>query len=230
MVAELPFTSCDDKINPVSGLPVILNVVGKRCVVIGGGKVACRRVEALRQAGANVVVIAPKIDPQLLEDDIVTEHRQYRQGDLNGARLVVVATNIANLNDLVAKDAQEVGALVNRADDPPAGDVSITAHAHHGPVTIAVDTGGISPTAAAAIRRQLSDSLDPDWLSLLEIVSPYRAAIQEQASEPTHRQDQLRKLSGFEALATLKERGPKALHKLCQQITSEPTPTVAKKD
>lgn len=229
-MTDLPLTACNDKINPVSGLPVILNVEGQRCVVIGGGRVACRRAKALRHAGANVVVIAPKIAPQILEGDIVTEHRPYRQGDLNGARLVVVATNIAHLNDLVAKDAQKAGALVNRTDDPPAGDISIPAHAHHGPITIAVDTGGISPTVAAAIRRQLSDSLDPDWLCLLEIVSPYRAAIQEQSSEPTRRQDQLRQLSSFEALATLKERGPEALHKLCQQITSKPTSTVAKKD
>ena len=116
----------------------------------------------------------PEVSPELTGMKIEIERRPYRRGDLDGAILVIVAPDDPPVNAAAPRDARECHALANRADGPDAGDLTIPAHAHHGPVTIAVSTDGISATAGAAIRRELSAALDPDWLRLLEMIAPFR--------------------------------------------------------
>ncbi len=205
----------------MNGLPVVLNVQGRRCVIVGGGPVAVRRAAALKEAGAHVTVIAATLDPDLAKLVTKAEERPYRRGDLNGALLVVIATDDPAVNDAVTRDARDAGVLVNRADDASVGDLAIPAHAHHGPITLAVHTGGASPTAAAAIRRELSEALDPDWVTLLQIAAPYRTAIQQQQANQRQRQNRLRQLTGPDALATLKQQGPEALRQYCEQVTAD---------
>ncbi len=72
--------------------PVILQVAGRRCLVVGGGRVALRKVAGLVGAGAVVTVIAPSVDPQIDELDVAIERRPYRTGDVEGFRLVITAT------------------------------------------------------------------------------------------------------------------------------------------
>lgn len=203
-------------------LPVMLKVEGTRCVIVGGGAVARRRAEALLAAGAEVVVIAPHPDAALAAMGLTLLERPYQAGDLAGARLVVIATDDEAVNAVAAREAAERGVLVNRADAPDAGDFTVPAHAHHGPLTLAVHTGGVSASAAAAIRRQLSEALDPDWPRLLELVAPYRPAIQARMTDPAERQDRLRKLTDARAMNILKAQGPDALRRHCESLASAP--------
>lgn len=208
----------------MADLPVMLKVRGTRCVIVGGGAVARRRAAALLEAGASVTVIAPDIDDELAAmamRGVRIERRGYAPGDLEGARLVVVATDDAALNERVAADARlpgAGGALVNRADDPDAGDVTIPAHARHGPITLAVHTSGISAAAAATIRRELSQSLDADWPRLLETVAPYRRRLQEAVEDPADRKARLVRLTDAEAMRILKAQGIEALQRHCRTI------------
>ena len=198
-----------------------LNVHGWRCVVVGGGSVAARRARILSQAGAKVTVIAPSMDQQLSQMTLIAHARAYETGDLRDARLVVIATDDPALNDRIARDARDVGALVNRADKPEAGDVNFCAQGCTGPVHIGVHTGGISAAAAAAIRDELLDKLDPDWLRLLDTVAPFRDTIQNQwPNDGDHRRALLRKLTDTRALAILKQGGPAALAEHCRRIAS----------
>lgn len=201
--------------------PVMLNVRGKRCVIVGGGAVARRRAASLVQAEAEVVVIAPQIDKDLLALATESLPRAYQAGDLEGAFLAIIATNNPQVNEAVGREAAHRQILCNRADDAGGGDFSVPAHAHHGPVTLAAHTSGISPAAAAAIRRALSEGLDPDWPRLLEIVGPYRAKIQSTVANPARRKAALVQLTDSEAMALLKAEGEQALGRHCQALLSE---------
>ena len=194
----------------------MLHVHGKRCVVVGGGQAALRRARSLLDVGADVILIAPEVAEQ--PEGVTIEQRPYRNGDLDGAWLVIVATDDTGINETIARDATAAGVLVNRADDPDSGDFTVPAHAHHGPVTIAVHTGGISAAAAGTIRRQLSEALDPDWPILLDMVAPYRTLIQQRIADPADRRDRLRKLTDEAAMNMLKTRGVEALRDRCEEI------------
>jgi precorrin-2 dehydrogenase/sirohydrochlorin ferrochelatase len=203
------------------GLPVVLNVFDRRCVVVGGAAVARRRAASLLEAGARVTVIAPRFDPDIAAMPVETVARPYRSGDLQGAMLVVIATDDAAVNDQVAAEARRLGVLINRTDDPDRSDLSVMAHTHHGPVTVAVHTGGVSAAAAAAIRRQLSDALDPDWPAMLRVLEPWRDRLQRAVAESSRRQGYLSKLGGPEAMRAYKSGGKEALERHCESLVEQ---------
>lgn len=204
------------------GLPVIWKLEGRRCVIVGGGEVAARRARSLVDAGAQVTVIAPQIEEGVRKLAIACNERAYEPGDLGDAALVVVATDDAAVNEAIAADARALGILVNRADDPGAGDIAIPAHAQHGAVTVAVHTDGISASAAATIRRQLSAALDPDWPRLLTVAGPFRAVVQQHYPDATHRRERLRQLTDDTAMTILKREGEAALHKHLRRVSQAP--------
>lgn len=195
-------------------------------MIVGGGQVALRRAQALIDAGAHVTVIAPEPDAKLALLAVELHSRPYRQGDLDGASLVVIASDDPQVNQSAARDAHKAGALVNRADDPPAGDFTVPAHAHHGLVTLAVHTGGVSAGAAAAIRRELSEALDHDWPRLIKAAGGFRSIIQKRYTNPDQRRSRLLQLTDAHAMAILKEKGEPALLDFFRGLV-EPTPDAA---
>jgi precorrin-2 dehydrogenase/sirohydrochlorin ferrochelatase len=192
--------------------PIMLQVEGRRCVIVGGGSVALRRARSLLACGAGVVVVAPQVDPTLATLAIEHVNRPYAEGDLAGALLTVIATDDPAVNQAAAAEAQARGVLINRTDAPDQGDFVVPAHERHGPVTLAVDTDGISAAAAATIRRELSAKLDPDWPRLLELASAYRQQLQRDCADGEHRRERLRRLTDERAMNILKDQGEPALH------------------
>jgi len=201
-------------------LPIMLRVAGRLCVVIGGGEVAARRVGSLLDAGATVRVIAPQIAAEIDATKADVQRRPYRRGDLAGALLAVIATDDPATNAAAAEEAASLNILVNRADDAALGDAAIPAHAHHGPVTLAVHTGGVSARAAAAIRRELSAALDPAWPQLLELAAPFRTIIQQRFADDATRRERLAQLAGADAQQILKHHGPAALTSFYQSLVA----------
>ncbi|MEM9418881.1 MAG: bifunctional precorrin-2 dehydrogenase/sirohydrochlorin ferrochelatase [Planctomycetota bacterium] len=199
-------------------LPVMLRVQGQRCVVVGGGAVAARRAASLVAYGAEVVVVAPAMDPKLDELLIERAERGYEAGDLDGAFLVVIATDNAEVNQQVADDAAEAGVLINRTDDAGAGDLTVMAHERQGPLTVAVDTGNTSAAATKAIRAELLEALDDDWITLLTEARPWRARIQASVPEDAERAQRLRRLADDTAMQTLKQQGVSALRARLQAV------------
>ncbi len=199
----------------------MLRVRGQKAVIVGGGSVAKRRAAALLEAGADVTVIAPRIDPLLEAMTIKIERRGYRHGDLAGAMLVVVATDDMDVNLAVAREATERHVLVNRTDDPDSGDIQVPAHKRIGPITVAVHSGGASAKAAAMIRDELIAALDPQWPTLLQTVEPYRAQAQREITDASHRQTTLKRLADDQAMASLKGGGVEALKQYCQNVIRE---------
>jgi len=195
----------------------MLKVSGRRCVIVGGGSVAVRRARALVEAGAGVTVIAPQLEAGLAELPVERHARRYAGGDLAGAWLVVIATDDPATNEAAASEARQRGVLINRTDAPDEGDVTIPAHARHGPITLAVDTSGISASAAAAIRRELSAALPEHWPTLLETVAPFRERIREQYAGEA-RTALLRRLTDEQSVNILKTHGRDALAARCRRL------------
>lgn len=195
-----------------SGIPVVLSVQGKRCVVVGAGGVGSRRARALAEAGAQVTVVALQVHPSVRMAGMQVLERAFVPSDLDGVVLVVAATDIPEINDTVGDAAAERGVLVNRADDPSASDVLFMSSHRDGPLTLAVHTGGASANAAGRIRDLLADQLDPDWARLLALALPIRREIQRRVMDPVKRAALLRRLSDDNAMNTLKSGGESALN------------------
>lgn len=144
--------------------PVALSVRGRRVVVVGGGAVAERKVRGLLGADAAVVVISPSLTPPLaaLADAgaIGWEPRRYAAGDLAGAFLAFAATDDDAVNAAVAADAGTAGILVNDASDAGRGDFATPAVHRSGPLTVTVDSGGLSPSFTKRIRDELALQFD----------------------------------------------------------------------
>ncbi|MEM9415271.1 MAG: NAD(P)-dependent oxidoreductase [Planctomycetota bacterium] len=197
------------------GIPVMLNVMGWRVLIVGGGAVAARRAAALVDAGAEVTVVAPEVDVSVesLGVDIRRERFDPDHLALGSFALVVVATNDPETNERVSFTLDHLpdAPLCNRADDGDAGDVSFMASHIDGPLTLAVHTGGASASAAATIRDSLAEQLDPAWPGVLSVARETRQAIQQQFVDPAKRQAMLRRLTDDAALAAYRAGGAEAL-------------------
>lgn len=196
----------------------MLRLRGRRCVVVGGGTVGLQRAQTLCEAGAEVVVVAPQIEPPLEALPIDLRKRAFEPADLEGAFLAVVATGDQTLNRTIAEQAAAAGVLVSVADAPDASDLHFMAQARQGPVTLAVHTGGVSAAAAAAIRDQLSNALDSDWPRLLAIAAPCRGRLQDAIRDPAARRAALRRLTDPAAMAILKRSGDDALRRHLDEV------------
>src|SRR6266516_33655 len=138
--------------------PLMLDLTGRRVVVVGGGRVALRRAHALLAAGALVHVIAPQVDPALAGLAVTVSRREYRDGDLAGAWLAHAATGDAAVNARVAADAQRLRIWCVRADDAAASAAWTPAVARDGEITVAVTAGG-DPERAKRLRTAIAFAL-----------------------------------------------------------------------
>jgi precorrin-2 dehydrogenase/sirohydrochlorin ferrochelatase len=165
---------------PVDGplYPVNLSVQGRNCLVVGGGRVAAGKVRNLVACGAMVHVIAPEVDPAIVQEPgVAIERRVYERGDVTGHRLVITATPDPAVNRVVHDDAEAAGIWVNSADDPANCTFTLPAVARRGPVTVAVSTGGHSPALATWLRRRFEAELGPEYEVLANLLASERAAI-----------------------------------------------------
>jgi len=156
------------------GYPVLLQLAGRRCVVIGAGAVGRRKTSGLLAAGAQVVVVAAQIDQPPLPVAVEVHCRLFRNEDLDGAFLVFAATGCAQTNRAVAEAARQRGLLVNIADDPVGSDFFLPAVLRQGRMSIAVSTDGASPAAARLLRDELAGHLNPAWAFFVELSGALR--------------------------------------------------------
>lgn len=163
--------------------PVSLNIQGKRCVVIGGGKVALRKVKMLLDCRANVSVISPKPHPDIAklskERAIHLIQREYDPRDLKGAVIAIACTDVKEVNRKVADEAKKAGVLVNVADDLEPSDFIIPSFFRRGNLTVSVSTSGVSPALARKIRMKLEKSFGEEYASLLSLIGEVRSILKE---------------------------------------------------
>jgi len=161
--------------------PVFLKLKGRSCIVIGGGKVAERKVRSLLKAGANIKVISPEFTGGLikLSKSISTKSnscrrlqlikRPFRMEDLKDAFLVIAATSSRELHKKIATSYEK--GLLNVVDEPELCTFIVPSVVKRGPLIIAISTSGASPAMAKAIRKEIERLYGKtfgDYLKILE--------------------------------------------------------------
>ncbi len=147
--------------------PLFMDLAGRRCVVVGGGKVAERKARKLLEAGAEVVVISPEITPEIEAMPVEIFRGGYAAGDLAEAFLAFAATDVREVNAAVVREARERGVPLNVADEPSAGDFALPSTLRRGGLQVAVSTGGASPALARSIRQELEARFVPEWAEVV---------------------------------------------------------------
>lgn len=163
--------------------PIFLNLQGKKCVVVGGGRVALRKVTALLDCGADITVISPKphaeISKLFKNKAIQLVRRNYEPGDLRGAALSIAATHVKEINRKVAEASKKNGTLVNVVDDSEPSDFIIPSSFRRGDLSVAVSTSGMSPALAKKIRAKLEKSIGIEYAYLLSLIAEIRTEIKK---------------------------------------------------
>jgi siroheme synthase-like protein len=140
---------------------VCLDLRGKPCLVVGGGRVATEKVKGLLDCGADVGVVAPDVDEELAALPVRAARRPFRRSDVVRRFLVIAATNDRLVNAAVSEAAAEQGIPCNVADDPDLCSFILPAVVRRHPIQVAVSTGGASPALAQRIRDDIEDLLSP---------------------------------------------------------------------
>ena len=158
------------------GYPVMLELAGRRCAVIGAQAIREGKVEGLLAAGADDVLVVDEAVGDRFDDveGVHVERRAWRRSDLDGAFLVIASSDDAATRAAIAKEARARGALVNVVDDIPSCDWAAPAIVRRGDLVLAIGTGGASPAAARLIRERLEAEFGEDWAEILRIVGRVR--------------------------------------------------------
>lgn len=162
-------------------LPLFHNLQARTVLLVGGGEVALRKARLLADAGARLRVVAPQVEPELTE--LIASHhgewraRGFRPEDLQGASLVIAATDDRPLNAEVSAQAQALGVPVNVVDDPALCSVIFPAIVDRSPLIVAVSSGGQAPVLARLLRARLETLLPSAYGQLAALASRFRDRI-----------------------------------------------------
>ena len=171
---------CTDDSSERRYYPVLLDLDGRRCVVVGGGDVAERKVKALLDCGAQVVVIAPEVTPAIGElarqGAVALLSKTYTPGDLCGA-WVVIAAGPPDTNAAVSEEARRERILVNVVDNPDRCDFIVPAVARRGPLLIAISSQGASPALARRLRELVEAQIGPEYGELADLLGRLRPEV-----------------------------------------------------
>jgi len=163
--------------------PVFLKLSGRRCVVVGGGQVALRKVQTLLKCGARVEVVSPDVCAGLEELNsrrkISIIRRGYKHGDIGRAFLAIAATGDTDINTEVEQEAEQRGVPVNIVDNRELSSFIVPSFLRRGDITIAVSTAGRSPALARRIRTRLEKDIGIEYAALAEIVDEVRSEIKK---------------------------------------------------
>ena len=179
--------------------PLFLDLTGKVCVVVGGGRVADRKVRALLTCGARVRVVSLRVCKSIRKlseaKRIELLERAYETADLRDATLVFAATNDVLTNGRVSQDARERGIPVNVADSPDLCDFIVPAVIRREPIVIAISTSGTLPMLARRLREEIGRQLSKDHARYTMKVGRLRKLLMERVGDRKKREKILKKIN-----------------------------------
>ncbi|HIU63447.1 MAG TPA: bifunctional precorrin-2 dehydrogenase/sirohydrochlorin ferrochelatase [Candidatus Avacidaminococcus intestinavium] len=170
--------------------PINLVIKNKRCVVVGGGRVALRKVQSLLEAEALVTVISPMLLPQFakIKSKITYLEKKYTQGDLEDCFIVICATNNQQVNAAAAEEARASGALVDLTDNAAEGDFTVPAKVRRGPLTLTISTDGLSPALTVLIKKELEKKYNENYTEFLLLLGELRGKLKQEVACSKHRE------------------------------------------
>ncbi|WP_165972107.1 precorrin-2 dehydrogenase/sirohydrochlorin ferrochelatase family protein [Paenibacillus piri] len=213
--------------------PLMLDMKGKNCVIVGGGTVAQRKAEALLEAGAEVTLISPSFTAQLEQRALSGEmpprliRERYRPGmpELGEAFLVFAATDVTEINSAVRLEAESLGKLVTVANDAAGSGFIVPAVVRRGKLVIAVSTEGASPGTARKVKRELEQMFGDEYETYLELLQQLRVLVQSIVGDTAERQAIFRAILDLELLAWIRSGrfDEQAGRELALRIAADPT-------
>lgn len=187
-------------------LPVALNVAGRRCAIFGGGSVAFRKAESLIECGAHVIAIAPQFGAEWSAIAVERIERVYQPGDCASAALVFACTNDPAINRQIAEEAREAQIWCNLADDAATSNFHSMALLRRGEITIGIATGGGSPALSRHLKSKVSETIGPEYDSLLQLLSARRENLSQTLTSQSERAEFWRAILLGPVLELLRER------------------------
>jgi precorrin-2 dehydrogenase/sirohydrochlorin ferrochelatase len=161
--------------------PIHVNIEGRKCLVVGGGKTAERKVKTLLRYGSKVVVVSPKatkrIEGLLKKKKILWHERTYRVADLKGAFLVFCATSSEKLNREISRDARKRKIMVNVVDAPKDCDFISPSLIERGHLKVSISTDGLAPLLSRRLREELEGKLGKEYKQYTTLITKVRSAI-----------------------------------------------------
>jgi precorrin-2 dehydrogenase/sirohydrochlorin ferrochelatase len=189
--------------------PVYLDLSRKKCLVVGGGKVAERKVKSLLKCGAKVFVVSPVLTGWLEQSvsagKVTAIRRNYTTTDLEDAFLVIGATDNHEINNKVAEECSERNILVNIVDQTAKCNFIVPAVIRQGALSISVSTGGNSPMLARRIREELEQSFGPEYQEFLDLLGNIREQVIKTIPEEDKRRDIFYKLVYSDIIELLRD-------------------------
>ena len=189
--------------------PINLNLKDKKCLVVGGGSVAERKVSGLLVAGGEVTVISPEITENLKilanEKKIIWIQDAYKSGMANGYFLLIAATNSEEANILAINEAKSFGALVNAPANPALSDFSVPAVMRRGDLSVAITTEGISPALSRIIKEEIGEFVPKNIDEWLKFLKDIRKDMKEKLKTSKDRENFWRKALNKRIFTLLKE-------------------------
>lgn len=138
--------------------PMFVNLEDKKILVVGAGKIATRRIKALRDFGCNITVVAPKISEEVEGmKDITLVKRDFCRSDLDGMDIAVIATNDAELNESIGKECRERGIIRNISTNQKSCDFFFPATVITDDFVIGITSGGADPGKTKMIRKRIQE-------------------------------------------------------------------------
>src|ERR1700691_131056 len=187
-----------------SSFPMFLKLAGKRCLVVGAGKVGEPKILGLIDTGASIHVLALEASDEVKEwaraGKITLELRPFVETDLAGVFLTVVATASRTLNESIYREAQRRGVLCNVVDVPEYCDFYYPAVVRRGDLQIAISTSGQSPSLAQKLRQQIERQFGPGYASWVAELGATRKLVLASDLSPQRKSDLLHSLASRQAL------------------------------
>lgn len=207
-------------------LPVFLNLHNKKCLVVGGGKIAARKVSTLLRANASVLVVAPQVDDGLQK--FLTERGQsfrldsYQTADLEDVSVVIAATSDMVLNQQVSIDCRQRNIPVNVVDNPALCSFILPSIIDRSPLIIAVSSSGQSPVLARLLRAKLETTIPSAYGSLAKLSGDLRELVKKRIPDIDLRRHFWEKhLQGNFAELVFSQRSEEAKNFLLQALDNE---------
>lgn len=205
--------------------PVFLDITGKRCVVVGGGKVAERKVMGLLAAGALVLVISPELTARLKAlaraGKVKHVNSRFEKGCLKGAAIAIAASDSKDVNAAVFNEAAKRGILVNTVDDPELCSFIVPSAIKRGDLTIAISTAGKAPALTKRLREELEGIIGAEYALFTEIIGAARNNLLKTGANRVKKERVIKTLMDSSLLDLIRANDSKKIDALLENLLGE---------
>jgi precorrin-2 dehydrogenase/sirohydrochlorin ferrochelatase len=209
--------------------PILVDLSGQKVLVVGGGNVAQRKIESLLQYEAEVLVVARELTTRLKdyvnEGKITYLGREFQKEQIDGAMLVIAATDDAGLNRLVSTCARRKGSLVNAVDQPGDCTFIVPSVLKRGDLVIAISTSGKSPALARKVREDLENHFGNEYETLLILMGNLRKEILSKGFEQEEDKRIFERVVNSGVLRMIREKNWEGLGPILSEALDRPVST-----